>query len=506
MSIGRYLSIGAGVVTALLVGALLFYIDTRESVLTRVLAACVIGSAVSALHWFVMGSFAAELRHITEYAESLGRSDNTPTDISSSRRRQARRGMHDLADAISRSVGTLRQRVDSLVANRRELEVQLRISDAERQHAEAILNAISDAVIVTDAFNELALANESAERLLRFDLEQSIRKPVDDIITDQLLVKLIKDTREGACGFSSQSSNGSGQLRRHVEHRMPAPRRDAAVFDVTLAGITGQKDSPAGPTAHQAAETAGVVTILRDVTREKEISEMKSNFVSSVSHELRTPLSSIKAYVEMLIDGEAPDEETQHEFYNIIQSETNRLQRLIDNILNISRIESGVVKTQREHISLPELIREAIDVMLPQARAKQIELVDVPTPVFFQVFADKDMIYQALLNLIGNAIKYTPGGGDGRVCVSVSVDEHDNTVNVSVSDNGVGIPKDDLPNLFDKFYRVNDHKKIAKGTGLGLNLVKQIVETVHDGKVFATSQPDTGSTFTFSLPMAENGY
>ena len=142
----------------------------------------------------------------------------------------------------------------------------------------------------------------------------------------------------------------------------------------------------------------------------------------------------------------------------------------------------------------------------PQARAKQIDLSEHNAPAHVQIHADKDMIYQALLNLIGNAIKYTPGGGDGRVCVSVSVDEHDNTVNVSVSDNGVGIPKEDLPNLFDKFYRVNDHKKIAKGTGLGLNLVKQIVETVHDGKVFATSQPDTGSTFTFSLPMAENGY
>jgi two-component system phosphate regulon sensor histidine kinase PhoR len=245
-----------------------------------------------------------------------------------------------------------------------------------------------------------------------------------------------------------------------------------------------------------------VVTVLRDITREREISEMKSDFVSSVSHELRTPLSSIKAYMEMLVDGEAADEQTRAEFYSIIQDQTNRLQRLIDNILNISRIESGVVRVQREHVCLASLVKDAVEVMQPQARAKQIELVEVPTPLFFQVFADKDMIYQCLLNLVSNSIKYTPAGG--KVTVAISVDQQGRKVNVSVTDSGVGIPVEDLPRLFEKFYRVPGHKKLAKGTGLGLNLVKQIIETVHGGKVSVTSEVGIGSTFTFSLPMADN--
>jgi two-component system phosphate regulon sensor histidine kinase PhoR len=221
-----------------------------------------------------------------------------------------------------------------------------------------------------------------------------------------------------------------------------------------------------------------------------------------VSHELRTPLSSIKAYVEMLVDGEAADDQTRNEFYNIIQGEANRLSRLIDNVLNIGRIESGMVKVQREHISLPALVHEAVDVMQPQARAKQIELVEVPTPLFFQVFADRDMIYQAILNLVGNAVKYTNPGG--KVTVTIGVDEQAHMVQVAVSDTGVGVPPEALGRLFEKFYRVAEHKMMAKGTGLGLNLVKQIVETVHGGKVQVASTPGKGSTFTFSLPMADN--
>jgi two-component system phosphate regulon sensor histidine kinase PhoR len=393
-------------------------------------------------------------------------------------------GLQPAADAAARVVTALRRRAEDLVGQKRELEVQLRICDAERRHAQAILNSIADGVIVTDAFNELALVNESAARMLQFEIEPSLRHPVDQVIHDPVLVKLIKDTREG----------GDTSLRRHVEHQRPIHGQKACL-DVTLTCVAGGQ-RPA------ASESAGVVTILRDVTREREIEEMKSDFVSAVSHELRTPLSSIKAYMEMLVDGEADDDATRQEFYNIVQGEANRLSRLIDNILNISRIESGMVKVQRENISLPALVHEVVDVMLPQARAKQMELLEVPTPLFFQVFADRDMIYQAILNLVGNAIKYSNPGG--KVTVAISVDEHAHQVEVAVSDTGVGIPPDALPHLFEKFYRVSEHKKMAKGTGLGLNLVKQIIETVHSGKVRVASEAGKGSTFTFSLPMADN--
>ncbi len=438
------------------------------------IAAAIIASAAAAAFWLGMGSVMdADLARLRRFIEASSQSELSEASC------RPRWWMRGVADAVNRTLNRQRQQIDQLTAQKRELEIQCRVVEAERQHAEGILHTLSDAVLVTDAFNEVALANDAAAEALRFDLEQTPHQPIDRVVNDATLVKLIKDTRE------------SGNLvnRRHVEHVLAENGR-SRVFDVTLSCMANPQD-----------EVAGVVTILHDVTREKQVSEMKSDFVSSVSHELRTPLSSIKAYVEMLVDGEAPDEETRSEFYNIIQSETNRLSRLIDNILNISRIESGIIKVQREQVSLPAVIKEVMDVMQPQARAKNIDLSEPATPLYFQIYADKDMIYQALLNLVGNAIKYTPE--EGSVTVESVVDDHDRMVTVHVSDSGVGIPADALPHLFEKFYRVNDHKKLAKGTGLGLNLVKHIVETVHGGKVAVTSEVGQGSTFSISLPISD---
>ncbi|MCK4601278.1 MAG: PAS domain-containing sensor histidine kinase, partial [Phycisphaerae bacterium] len=242
-----------------------------------------------------------------------------------------------------------------------------------------------------------------------------------------------------------------------------------------------------------------VVAVLHDVTREKEIAKMKTDFVSNVSHELKTPLASIKAYIEMLVDGEAEDEKTRREFYEIIATETDRLHRLIENILNISRIESGVVKVVREPISLTSVVKQVLEVASPQAKAKNIKVIERLAPVYYQIEADHDMIYQAVMNLVSNAIKYTPA--DGAITVSVVIDERRGVAVCDVSDTGAGIAADDLPHIFDKFYRVKGSSKMAKGTGLGLTLAKHIVENVHDGKLSVTSEMDKGSTFGIELPI-----
>jgi two-component system phosphate regulon sensor histidine kinase PhoR len=237
------------------------------------------------------------------------------------------------------------------------------------------------------------------------------------------------------------------------------------------------------------------------MTRERDLARMKNDFVSNVSHELRTPLASIKAYTEMLIDGEATDEKTTREFYEVIQNEANRLSRLIDNILNISRIESGLVKVNKRPQSLMVLIKEAMEVISPQAKQKQIALEEQPTPAFYQTLIDKDMVYESMLNLLSNAVKYTPERG--RITVQTQVDESQKKVIVRVSDTGVGIPPKDLPYVFDKFYRSDANSRMAKGTGLGLSLVKHVVETVHHGRMFVESQVGKGSTFGFELDLCE---
>ncbi len=373
---------------------------------------------------------------------------------------------------------TMKRRMDDLRAENRELQIQARIAAAEKRHTEAIIFSISDAVIVTNRFDELVLANEGAEELLGFKLQSGLRKSIDSIITDPALVKMIRETR----------SHGRSFTRKVVEHTIEgtgSPR----TFSITLSCVVTPND-----------EVSGVVAVLHDMTREKEIARMKTDFVSNVSHELKTPLASIKAYVEMLQDGEASDEKTQREFYEIIASETERLHRLIENILNISRIESGVVKMVREPISLTAVTKQAIDVVIPQAKAKGLRIIERLAPVYYQVEADHDMIYQAALNLLSNAIKYTPQGG--AITVTVTGDEQRGVAVCEVSDTGPGISPENLPHICDKFYRVQGSNKLAKGTGLGLTLVKHIIETAHDGKLLVTSEIGKGSRFGFELPLS----
>ncbi|HYO07449.1 MAG TPA: ATP-binding protein [Tepidisphaeraceae bacterium] len=385
-----------------------------------------------------------------------------------------------IADAVNQLMEAAERTVSDAAIKVKELEIQLKVATAERQHAEAIIYSISDAVLVTDPFDDLVLANESAARTFDFDLARANRAPVEQVLRDDKVIAMIREMR--------QSNSTSG--RRIVEHTVKTSGGDKT-FKVTLSCVADKADE----------NPAGVVAVLHDISKEKEVSEMKNDFVSNVSHELRTPLASIKAYIEMLIDGEADDEKTKTEFYEVIQNESNRLSRLIDNILNISRIESGLVKINKQPQSLTVIMKEALEVIAPQAKGKQITLCEQLTPVFYQTVADRDMLYQAVLNLLSNAVKYTPEGG--AITVQTEVNEAKKKVMARISDTGVGIPPKDLPFVFDKFYRVEANNRMAKGTGLGLSLVKHIVETVHHGRIFVESTQGKGSTFGFELDLAE---
>lgn len=382
-----------------------------------------------------------------------------------------------VAAAFRSTVKKTAHRVHAAEGRAKELEIQLKVANAERQQAQAIIYSITDAVLVSDRFDDVVLANDSAGKLLGFDMNDTSRRAIDVVVSDATLVSMIREMRQ------SKSLNG----RRIVEHTF-GTGESARACKITLSCV-----------GDQAGEISGVVTVIHDMTREKEISRMKNDFVSHVSHELRTPLASIKAYVEMLVDGEAQDEKTRRDFYDVIQNEANRLSRLIDNILNISRIESGLVKINKQPTSLMVVLKQAIEVVTPQARGKNIVIEEQLEPAFYQTFGDRDMLYQAVMNLLGNAIKYTPD--NGRITVQTIANESSNSVTVRITDTGVGIPEKALPFLFDKFYRVEENNHMGKGTGLGLSLVKHIVETVHRGQVFVESTAGKGSTFGFTLEL-----
>jgi two-component system phosphate regulon sensor histidine kinase PhoR len=386
----------------------------------------------------------------------------------------------------------LRQRVDELSAKaetlqlqKKNLEIQLRLADAQRRQSQIMLQGISDAVLITDGFDELLLANPAAATVFGFDLSSSIKKPIAGLLGD-------KAGNGGgprlAADISDMRQNHARMNRRTAEYQLESDGK-LRTYSVTLSCVIDNSD-----------QFAGVVAMLHDRTREDEISKMKTEFVSHVSHELRTPLSSIKAYAELLVDGEAADDKTRSEFYHIIQAEADRLSRLIDNILNISRIESGMTRVHKKPVALNGLLKQVLEVAMPSARDKQITLVDQVSPVFFSVDADRDMIYQAALNLVSNAIKYTPAGGTVRV--ALAADDATNELTVLVTDTGVGIPPDAMKHLFEKFYRVEQHKNMAKGSGLGLNLTRQIIEFIHKGRMIVQSEVGKGSTFGFALPVS----
>ncbi|HVP11661.1 MAG TPA: ATP-binding protein [Phycisphaerae bacterium] len=381
--------------------------------------------------------------------------------------------------AVEQHTGNIERRVAELLDAHQQLSLEMSMSETNRRQAETIIDSIAEPILVTDAYDRLVLANPAAASLLQFAREEALRKPIAEIVPDEKLVRAIRQAREADIRAANRS----------IEHEV-GPQTYAVRFSPLL--------SEGSQTGH-GASLHGVVAMFRNITKEREASKNKSEFVAHAAHELRTPLSSIRAYVEMLVDGEAEDEKTRKEYYNIIQVSADRLGRMIDNILNISRIEAGTVRINKEPVAISMIVKEAIDVARPQAEEKGIALSEELTPVVYRVMADRDMMYQAVLNLLSNAIKYTPSGG--KVQVRMSPEEEDSIIRIEVSDNGVGIPKEDLPRMFEKFFRVEANKKMAKGTGLGLNLVKHIVETIHEGKMTLTSEVGKGSAFGMNLPL-----
>jgi signal transduction histidine kinase len=190
----------------------------------------------------------------------------------------------------------------------------------------------------------------------------------------------------------------------------------------------------------------------------------------------------------------------RREFYTIIQNQATRLNRLIEDILNISRIESGLTKVHKEPLSLAILIEEQVQMIKGYAEERDIRILGQKPIVYDQVYADRDMMSQVIINLLSNAIKYNCPGGSVRI--ETEVDEGASLARVSVTDSGEGLSPEELAHVFDKFYRAGSNENKTEGTGLGLCLVKRIVETLHGGSVFVKSQVGAGSTFGFELPLA----
>ena len=406
----------------------------------------------------------------------------------------------------------------------------------ERDRTEAILAATGDGLILLSPDDEVTYINPSACAMLRAKPHKVVgsRASIDTLLgldtpDDPALQRRCSEVKE--CGRAACPAYSSDELRcwliagtlchpdggpcnfaaKRVEcqeceyHAAYAdafdPLDSDSVSEIELPGDDSNLVVTARVNAvvDDAGNYIGRVLALRDITAEREIADMKNEFVSTVSHELRTPLTSIKGYVDLILDGSAGEiSEMQQEFLGIVKENSDRLVELINEMLDISRIESGRVHLKVEPLDIAESVNGAVDtfraVLAQSGRSIDVSVArNLP-----KVAADRDRVGQVLVNLISNALKYSPGGGK----TIVSAKRDGDFVVVSVTDQGLGITREDQKRLFTKFYRVDSAMtREIGGTGLGLSICKTIIQLL-GGSIGVKSKSGHGSTFWFSLPLA----
>lgn len=344
---------------------------------------------------------------------------------------------------------------------------------AEKRKLELILAHMDNAVILFDRFGRMATFNEMAKKT--FDISESmLGKHNIQIIGNSALNQALQ-------GTVAAGENRSIELR--IEHR-----GGSRVFQLSLVPIT-----------HDSGVN-GVLCVFHDITALQKLHERQVDFVANASHELATPLTAIKGFAETLLDGALEDRDLSTKFLTIIHSEADRMHRLVNDLLQLAKLDSSEYSRhiQLESILLQPFIDSAVRELSPQWQRKQLSL-SVEADANLSVMANSDWLKQVFINLLDNAIKYTPQGGNVRIlCQSGGTQAQ-----VSISDTGIGIPEGDLPLIFDRFYRVDKARsRHAGGTGLGLAIVKFIVEAL-GGRIWVKSKVNSGTTFTFTLPLAE---
>ena len=275
-----------------------------------------------------------------------------------------------------------------------------------------------------------------------------------------------------------------------------AKERQVLAFEITLAGIEQRVfEVNALAVFSRNGEQEGTILVFHDLTRIKRLQNTRQEFVANVSHELRTPLSLIKGYIETLLDGAKDKPEVAERFLRTIDRNANRLSLLIEDLLTISQLESGKTVVNFARVDLHQAVDRALEDFFPSARDKRVKLTNAVPPQL-AARADANRLHQILGNLLDNAIKY--GRADGTVSIAAKLAE-DGKIEVSVADDGPGIPPDSLERIFERFYRVDKARSREQGgTGLGLSIVKHIVQS-HSGRVWAVSRLGVGSTFFFTL-------
>jgi PAS domain S-box-containing protein len=344
----------------------------------------------------------------------------------------------------------------------------------QQQQTQAIIQYMADGVLLIDGQGVIVTCNPALALMLEIHPGQILGQKVNS-----------PDLHPHLAGITAITTRRArtGVLTKEVTIQTPRPRT-LQVFSTTVVDEIGQP--------------LGEVRVVHDITRERELEQLKDDFMSTVSHELRTPLFSIQGFVQVMLENDNLDPATHREFLTIIQIQAIQLSQMVNNLLDLSKFDEGKLELERKPVALLDLIHQTTLKLQGFAHQQKVKLSTQLPGLLPTVIADAQRLEQVLTNLIGNAIKFTNAGGEVSVMASAS----DTELLVQVKDNGIGIPAEALERIFSRYYQVEDRsERYARGSGLGLHIAQRIINE-HGGRIWAESEAGQGSTFCFTLPLS----
>lgn len=396
--------------------------------------------------WFITRITTRSIREVTRASRKMAAGDLQQNILVRSRDEAG-----ELGEAFNDMANNIRKLVESI--------------SAEQSKLTTVLYNMTDGVIVTDKEGNITLANQTAGKLFNFQAVAVNAKTVIEATHDHEVANLTERCLATGEQFNTQVELTSGKYLR-----------------VVAIPISGKVFS-------------GSLLLFQDLTDLRNLQTMRRELVGNISHDLRTPLAGIKVMVETLHDGAIDDKNTAFDFLNRIESEVDRLTQMVSELTGLSRIEVGDAELKKEPVNLNELITEAIMQLKPLADKQNVTLNPVLPNSLPSVNIDKERLSQTITNLIHNAIKFNRIGGN----VTVITTSDDKTVTVKVVDTGIGIPRNSLSHVFERFYK-SDKSRTERGSGLGLAIAKHTIEA-HGGTIWAQSEEGKGSTFSFTIPL-----
>jgi len=410
------------------------------------LAGLMVGLGISLIH---TNRYVDDLKTLTEAAKELGEGNYQENNLA----------------PMQNSLPEIRDLSEALQKTALQIEDQITALSKERAMLSAVLAQMTDGVLIADKSGRVQLLNKEAEKLFMVNEKEALERSVVEVMRHHRLVELWEETRNGPAKTITMEM---GAMHKYLQ----------------VVGIPLGEELPGRS-----------MLLFQDLTQTHRLETVRRDFVSNISHELRTPMAGLKAISETLLDGALEDPAVARNFVLRMDSEVDNLTQMVNELLELSRIESGRSNFDFQHIDPCLLIQKPADRMILQAERVGVTLsYDCPADLPL-VFADPDRISQVFINLIHNAIKFTPNGGR----IHVTAFQNGQMVVFKVSDNGVGIAQKDITRIFERFYKA-DRARAGGGTGLGLSICRHTVEA-HGGKIWAESVENSGADFYFSIPV-----